>query len=124
MVLGLVAEIGIPARPEGPAVACRVRLSASEAHGAGLQQRWRQRRNWVAFGKFTAPGRRRRRGSSTSSHSADELSEGILNRLVRAQLSKGVKDKGKMHLLRFGSTTHRRLVLNGLAALGTTSKPG
>ena len=31
MVLGLVAEVGIPARPEGPAVALRVRMSASEA---------------------------------------------------------------------------------------------
>ena len=28
---------------------------------------------------------------------SDGLSEGILNRLVRAQLSKGVKDKGKLH---------------------------
>ena len=35
MVLGLRAEMGIPVRPEGPAVACRVRLKGDEAPGAG-----------------------------------------------------------------------------------------
>ena len=45
------------------------------------------------------------------------MSEGILNRLVRAQLSKGVKDKGKMHYeIRIDNASP--LVLNGLAALG------
>ena len=52
----------------------------------------------------------------------DELAEGTLNRLVRVQLSKGVKDKGKMHYqLRIDNASP--LVLNGLAAVGTTSKP-
>jgi hypothetical protein len=41
---------------------------------------------------------------------------------VRAQLNKGVKDKGKMHYsIRIDNASP--LVLNGLAALGTTSKP-
>ena len=49
------------------------------------------------------------------------MSEGILNRLVRAQLSKGVKDKGKMHYeIRIDNASP--LVLNGLAALGVVSK--
>ena len=50
------------------------------------------------------------------------MSEGILNRLVRAHLSKGVKDKGKMHYeLRVDNASP--LVLNGLAALGVASSP-
>ncbi|HEX3450097.1 MAG TPA: hypothetical protein VHS97_17720, partial [Isosphaeraceae bacterium] len=53
---------------------------------------------------------------------ANELADGMLNRLVRVELSKGVKDKGKMHYqLRIDNASP--LVLNGLAALGTTSKP-
>ena len=49
---------------------------------------------------------------------ADGLAEGVLNRLVRVQLGKGVKDKGKMHYsLRIDNASP--LVLNGLAALGT-----
>ena len=37
------------------------------------------------------------KGKLDAYHFCAEMSEGILNRLVRAQLSKGVKDKGKMH---------------------------
>ena len=53
---------------------------------------------------------------------ANGLAEGMLNRLVRVQLSKGVKDKGKMHYqLRIDNASP--LVLNGLAALGMSSPP-
>ena len=76
--------------------------------------------NWVSLGKFTVPCRER--GKFDVGHFADELAEGMLNRLVRVQLSKGVKDKGKMHYqLRIENASP--LVLNGLAAVGTTSKP-
>ena len=54
---------------------------------------------------------------------ADGLSEGILNRLVRAQIIKGsaTKDKGKLvYQLRIDNASP--LVLNGLAMVGTTSK--
>ena len=52
----------------------------------------------------------------------DELAESTLNRLVRVQLSKGVKDRGKMHYqLKIENASP--LVLNGFAAVGATSKP-
>ncbi len=54
MVLGLVAEVGIPARPEGPAVACRVEMTASEAQ-VQVTSSDATRENWVSFGKFTLP---------------------------------------------------------------------
>ena len=47
--------------------------------------------------------------------------EGILNRLVRVQLSKPVKENGKLvYHLRIDNASP--LILNGLAAVGTTSK--
>jgi hypothetical protein len=118
MILGLVADTGIPPRPLSPAVACRVRLSATDAliqvfatDGAA--------RNWVAFGKFSTPVKEKS-GKLELSPFCEEMSEGILNRLVRAQLSKGVKDKGKMHYeIRVDNASP--LVLNGLAALGAAS---
>jgi hypothetical protein len=120
MVLGLLAEIGIPARPEGPAVACRVRLSASEAQ-VQVTGSDATARDWVAFGKFMLPAPQDQ-GQNAIGRFVDGLAEGMLNRLVRAQLGKGVKDKGKMlYSIRIDNASP--LVLNGLAALGTTSKP-
>jgi hypothetical protein len=120
MVLGLMAEVGIPARPKGPAVACRVRMSAGEA-AVQVTGSDATARSWVPLGKFTIPvvGDQ---GRFDVRRMADALAEGMLNRLVRAQLSKGVKDKGKMHYqIRIDNASP--LVLNGLAALGIASEP-
>ena len=118
MVLGLVADNGIPPRPISPAVACRVRLNESDATVQVFATDGPARK-WVAFGKFNVPVKREK-GKLDASHFCEEMSEGILNRLVRAQLSKGVKDKGKMHYdLRVDNASP--LVLNGLAALGVAS---
>jgi len=120
MVLGLLAEVGIPARPEGPAVACRVKMSASEAL-VQVTSSDATARSWVPFGKFTLPVVPEQ-GKFDPLRFADGLSEGLLNRLVRAQLDKGLKDKGKMHYqIRIDNASP--LVLNGLAALGIASKP-
>ena len=119
MVLGLVAEVGIPARPEGPAVALRVRISASEAQVL-VKGSDATARNWVALGKFTLPVTEDQ-GKLDVARITDSLAEGTLNRLVRVQLSKGVKDKGHTHYqLRIDNASP--MVLNGLAAVGATSK--
>jgi hypothetical protein len=121
MVLGLLAETGIPTRPIGPAVACRVRLSTTSDAQVQVFGTDGAARTWVAYGKFTLP-LMQENGKFDAMRLTDAISEGILNRLVRAQLSKGVKDKGKMHYdLRIDNASP--LVLNGLAALGTASKP-
>jgi hypothetical protein len=121
-VLGLVAQIGLPTRPQGPAVACQVRLTASEAlvqvagSDAGAA-------NWLKFGKFTLP-LPKAEGKLDLAKFDDSLVEGILNRLVRAQLIKGAstKEKGKLiHQLKIENASP--LILNGVALLGTTSKP-
>ena len=61
------------------------------------------------------------KGKLDAYHFCEEMSEGILNRLVRAHLSKGVKDKGKTHYeIRVDNASP--LILNGLAVLGAVSK--
>jgi hypothetical protein len=118
LVLGMLAEVGIPASPEGPAVTCRVRLNASEAL-VQVDSSDATARNWVPFGKFTLPVVQQE-GKLDTVAFGEALSEGILNRLVRAQLNKGVKDKGKMHYsIRIDNASP--LILNGLAVLGTES---
>jgi hypothetical protein len=76
MVLGLLAEIGIPARPEGPAVACRVRLSASEAQ-VQVTGSDATARDWVAFGKFMLPAPQDQ-GQNAIGRFVDRLAEGML----------------------------------------------
>jgi hypothetical protein len=119
-VLGLLAEVGIPARPDGPAVACRVRLSASDAQ-VQVTGSDATARGWATFGKFALPAPVDQSQVGIG-RLVDGLAEGMLNRLVRAQLGKGVKEKGKMHYsIRIDNASP--FVLNGLAAVGTTSKP-
>jgi hypothetical protein len=119
-VLGLMAELGIPTRPEGPAVAFRVRMSPSEAQVL-VTSSDATAQKWIPFGKFSLAVVQDQ-GKMDVGRFADGLAEGVLNRLVRVQLSKGVKDKGKMHYqLRIDNASP--LVLNGLAAVGATSMP-
>ena len=120
MVLGLVAEVGIPARPEGPAVAVPGAVVASEAL-VQVDSSDATARNWVPFGKFTLPvvqekGKldavaiRRRAGRR---HAQSPGSGAV---------EQGRQGQGEDALL----ASHRQcvsLVLNGLAALGTASKP-
>ncbi len=78
---------------------------------------------WVAFGKFAQPLVARKRQGRISRNSRDSLAEGILNRLVRAQVIKGSaqKEKGKLiHQIRIENASP--LILNGLALVGTGSK--
>jgi hypothetical protein len=122
MVLGLVTTIGIPERPAGPALACRVKLTATEA-SVQVTGSDRTARNWVAFGKFTQPTVVEN-GKLDQVKLADSLAEGILNRVVRAQVIKGSaqKDKGKLvYQIRIENASP--LILNGVAFVGTASAP-
>jgi hypothetical protein len=123
-VLGLVAQVGeIPSLPDGPAVSCRVRISGKEAL-VQVSSSDAQAKGWVNFGKFSVPVAQGD-GKADVVKLADGLSEGILNRLVRAQIIKNsaTKDKGKLvYQLRIDNASP--LVLRGLAMLGTSSKEG
>jgi hypothetical protein len=121
-ILGLVAEAGdqLPAVPEGPAVACRVKLKSGEASVQVLSSD-PAARNWVPFGKFNLP-LTRGQDKFDAMRFADGLAEGVLNRLVRAQVIKGAttREKGKL-VYQIRIENHSPMVLNGLALLGTGS---
>jgi hypothetical protein len=121
-VLGLVARVGeIPAVPDGPAVVCKVRLKANEAT-AQVASSDALAQKWVLFGKFSLPVTRDKEKFDVRRF-AEGLSEGILTRLVRAQVIKGsaTKDKGKLiYQLRVDNASP--LILNGLKVVGTASK--
>ena len=73
-VIGLQAVIGVPSRPDRPAVACQVRLKDREAlvqvsSSDSLGQ------NWVPFGKFTLPTSKVD-GKFDTAQFADALAEG------------------------------------------------
>jgi hypothetical protein len=125
-VLGLVARSGIPARPSGPAVACRLSMvtvadnteavvQVSTTDGTGLA--------WISSGKFTLP-LPKIEGATTAKAAeslADSMAEGILSRLVRVQLSKGPKVKGK-DTFRIKIDNVSPLILNGLVLSGTQAE--
>jgi hypothetical protein len=74
----------------------------------------------MAFGKFSLPIAADN-GKFDALKFADELAEGILDRLVRVQLTKPVKENGKLvYHLRIDNASP--LILNGLAAVGKTNK--
>ncbi len=121
IVLGLRAKIGVPARPEGPSVACRVRLQGLEAlvqvatsDGAA--------RNWVAYGKFSLKAKDAD-GKFDAARLADGVAEGVIGRLVKATMTRGPREKGKLvFLVRIDNASP--LILSGLAIQGAGSKAG
>jgi hypothetical protein len=118
VVLGLRAEFGIPARPTGPSLACRVRIKGEEAQ-VQLSGSDPAARGWLPFRKFALPAA----GPADQAGSlklADALAEGLLSRLVRAQVVKGPRQNGKLtYRLRIENASPMRL--NGLAAVGIHS---
>jgi len=118
-VLGLHSALGVPARPEGPAVACRVRLSVDQAL-VQVMGSDSAARNWVPYGKFTLPVGKVQDQAGTARF-ADALTGEVLNRLVRAQLTKGPRVKGRLsYQLRIENVSP--LILNGLSLVGPPSK--
>jgi len=124
-VLGLRAESKAPARPEGPSVLCRILVSGSETKPQALVQVSASdgtATKWLPAGKFTLP-MARESGKLKGAEFGNALAEGILGRLVRAQLSKGPRVKGK-ETYRVRIDNASPLILNGLAVSGTSTKAG
>jgi hypothetical protein len=123
-MLGLSTQVGtIPPRPEQPVVACRIYLKAGEAtvHVATSDA---TAQNWSRFGKFTLPAAAAK-GNFQVWPFADGLAEGLLSRLVRAQVLKGspLKDKAQNRMVyevRIDNASP--LILNGIAVRGMTEK--
>jgi hypothetical protein len=126
-VLGLTVKVGVPARPEGPALACRVALGAKgdeavvsvSASGGGGG-------TWEPMGKFGLPAADKdhqdRAANVRAAELASAVTEGVLGRLVRVQLTKGPKVKGK-DTFRIRIDNASPLILNGLALSGPGTAP-
>ena len=123
-MLGLVIQVGeIPRRPEEPVVACIISLKAGEAT-VQVATSDATAQNWSRFGKFTLPAAAEN-GKFNVWPFADGLADGVLNRLVRAQVLKGSplkdKDRHKMvYEVRIDNASP--LILNGIAVRGMTSE--
>jgi hypothetical protein len=121
-ILGLVAESkeALAARPDAPAIACRVKLKDGEASVQVLGSD-AAASNWVPFGKFNLP-LQHGQGKFDATRFADSLAEGVLNRLVRAQVIKGAttRERGKL-VYQIKIENYSPMILNGLALLGTGS---
>jgi hypothetical protein len=119
-ILGLVAQVAeMPSSPAGPTVACKVQMSATEAMVQVFSSDPAAQK-WLPFGKFKLPVLHEK-GKLDNVRLADGLAEGVLNRLVRAQVAKGTaREKGKLiYQVRIENASP--LILNGLALVGTTS---
>jgi hypothetical protein len=115
LVLGLKTVEGIPATPSEPAIACRVKIGKSEASVQTLATN-ANTSDWLPCGKFTLT-LSRESGKIVIDRFADALTEGILNRFVRAQLVRGSKSSGKSsYTLRIDNASP--LVLNGVGVKG------
>jgi hypothetical protein len=132
-VLGLTVKEGVPARPDGPALACRLEVSGSSvsvkltaSHPSGT--------DWVSLGTFRIkrsdlkpfPANSSRETPTLTSEQerqresarlGDAVAEAILGRLVRASLSHGPKIKGK-ESFRITIVNESPMILNGLALGG------
>jgi hypothetical protein len=119
-LLGLQVQVGeIPASPEGPTVACRVRLTEKDAL-VQVASSDPTSTSWAAVGKFSLPAAAVK-GKLDTVKFVDGLAEGILNRLVRTQLSRGPREKGK-ETFKVRIDNASPMILNGLAVLGTENK--
>ena len=86
----------------------QVRLAGTDAAAA----------SWVSLGKFTVDAG----NGFDAAKVADKVAEGMLGRLVRTQLVKGERVKGKLtYRIRIDNGSPFRL--NGLAAVGVESPP-
>jgi hypothetical protein len=123
-VLGLSVKPTVPTRPDAPCVACKVQLKGTaEAPEATVQVAISDGAvtTWLPVGKFTLPVERKD-GKVAGDKFADALAEGILSRLISAQLSKGPMVKGKQtYRVRIDNASP--LLLNGVAVQGTLAGP-
>ncbi len=122
VMLGLVAKVGVPQRPEGPAIACKVRLSGTASNpeiSVQVSTSDSSGRAWVNSGKFSLPVAKAEKEGLQAAVVADALAGGVLDRLVKVTLTKDRPREGKtgdLYKIRIDNASP--LVLNGLTIVG------
>jgi hypothetical protein len=125
LIFGLKSKIGSPDRPSGPSVVARVRLSEKNGKAeASIQAACSDAgfKNWTPVGKFNLSLVRDEKGQVKMFDATKGIGEGLLGRLVRAQVTKGKRHvKGKMiYFIRVENVSP--LALNGIAISGVTDE--
>jgi hypothetical protein len=124
-MLGLATEPGVPSKPSGPAVACKVRLSGSKEASVQVLVSDTGGRAWKSFGQFTVP--MPAEGKARAAALADSLAAGLLDRLVRVSLVRDLRvgrngQNEAAYRVRIENASP--LVLNGLTIVGTGAAKG
>jgi len=116
-VLGLTFRSGVPVRPEGPALACRIRLEQDEAL-VQLSGSSDDGSTWIPLGKrFGIPMIDDQSQPMKAGEIVDALAQGMLDHLANARLIVGPKVQGKpTYSIRIDNASP--LILNGLALAG------
>jgi hypothetical protein len=120
-MLGLTVRVRRAEAPQGPALACEVRLERATA-SVRVQTTDEAGTAWRSVGKFSLALADSKGTERSAAEVADALAEGILERLVRVQLTAGPRVKGKeTYKVRIDNGSP--LVLHGLALAGTAADP-
>jgi hypothetical protein len=119
-LLGLTAQPGVPARPRGPALACRVEI-AGEAASVRVSASDEAGTSWVDVGRFSLPVLEPSGTPITPAELADRWAEGLLDRLVRVRLTREGRGKDAFRIrIENGSP----LLLSGLTLGGAEPRAG
>jgi hypothetical protein len=120
-MLGLTVRMRQAEPPQGPALACQVRLDRAMASARVLATD-ETGTAWRAVGKFSLALADSKGTERPAAEVADALALGVLDRLVRVQLTPGPRVKGKAtYKIRIDNGSP--LVLNGLALAGSAADP-
>jgi len=136
-VLGLKAQAGIPDKPAGPSLACRIALDEDRAE-VKFTTTDADGNVWVALDPLTlkladdatepsldkaASKERIDPETRKAARIADGVATGLLQRIVLAKLSKGPRIKGREgYLVRIANASP--FILNGLALAGSDDASG
>ena len=120
-MLGLTVRVRQAEPPRGPALACQVRLERETASALVLTND-EARTAWRAVGRFSVALADSKGTERSAEEVADALAEGLLDRLVRVQLTPGPRVKAKAaYKIRIDNGSP--LVLHGLALAGSAAAP-
>jgi hypothetical protein len=133
-MLGLTVEGVVPARPTGPAVACKVQLSGTvEKPEASIQVATTDAlgTSWTQVGKFNLAVARDDAGKAKAEAFGDSLAEEMIKRLVKVTVKKTSAASGGLipagpkakDLYTIRVENYSSLLLNGIAVTGEGAKP-
>ncbi|WP_435008777.1 hypothetical protein P12x_000037 [Tundrisphaera lichenicola] len=124
-ILGLKPGSGVPSAPSGPSVGCKVQIVGESDHPEALVRVAESdgHRGWKSMGKFSLPVPLDAEGKQDLKEFGEQLTEGLLGRLVRARLIKGrgSLDGGTTYKLQVDNASP--MLLNGFALVGGEAKP-